>query len=229
MMPRLTISPGPGIPDLGPRTSGFGPRTSDVGLRTSDLGPRTSGPGILPVLFMRHGRLPPWDVRELPPPPIFTARNALRTVGPGVIGLGIAIGSGEWLIGPAVILKHGAALLWITSAAVVLQVVLNQEMGRYTLYTGEPIVTGFMRTWPGPGFWGTTYALFGLAQYGWPGWALASATATTALLLGRMPGSADAPTVIAIGYGTFALCFLLTLSGRKVERTLEYAMWTMVA
>jgi hypothetical protein len=178
---------------------------------------------------MSHGRLPPWDVRDLPAPPAFTVRNALRTVGPGVIGLGIAIGSGEWLIGPAVILKHGAALLWITSAAVLLQVVLNQEMGRYTLYTGEPIVTGFMRTWPGPTFWGTTYAVFGLAQYGWPGWALASATATTALLLGRMPGTADSTTVIAIGYGTFAACFAVTLAGRKVERTIEYAMWIMVA
>ena len=178
---------------------------------------------------MTHGHLPAWDVRELPAPPVFTARNALRTVGPGVIGLGIAIGSGEWLIGPAVILKHGAALLWITTAAVLLQVVLNQEMGRYTLYTGEPIVTGFMRTWPGPRFWGTTYAIFGLAQYGWPGWALASATATAALLLGRMPGPADAPTVIAIGYGTFALCFVITMAGRKIERTIEYAMWAMVA
>jgi hypothetical protein len=178
---------------------------------------------------MPHGRLPPWDVRELPAPPVFTARNALRTVGPGVIGLGIALGSGEWLIGPAVVVKHGPALLWITTVAVFLQVILNQEMGRYTLYTGEPVVTGYMRTWPGPTFWGTAYALFGLAQYGWPGWALASATATAALYLGRMPGTADASTVIAIGYGTFAICFLVTLAGRKVERTLEYAMWTMIA
>ena len=175
-----------------------------------------------------HGKLPPWGVRDLPAPLPFNFRNVLLTVGPGVIGLGVAIGSGEWLIGPAVVLKHGAALLWITSVAVFLQVILNQEMARYTLYTGEPIITGYMRMRPGPAFWGWTYVVFGLAQYGWPGWALASATATTALLFGRMPGAADAPTVIAIGYGTFALCFVVTLAGRKVERTLEYAMWFMV-
>lgn len=177
----------------------------------------------------RHGELPPWGVRDLPAPAPFTARNALLTVGPGVIGLGIAIGSGEWLIGPAVVLKHGAALLWITTAAVFLQVVLNQEMARYTLYTGEPVLTGFMRTKPGPAFWGWTYAIFGLAQYGWPGWALASATASAALLLGRMPGPSDAGTVIALGYGTFAICFVIMLAGRKVERTIEYAMWIMIA
>lgn len=175
-----------------------------------------------------HGLLPEWGRAGLPPAPAFTARNALRTVGPGVIGLGIAIGSGEWLIGPAVILKYGAALLWITTVAVFLQVILNQEMARYTLYTGEPIITGFMRTRPGPLFWGWTYSLFGLAQYGWPGWALASATATAAILLGRMPEAADAPTVIAIGYATFGVCFLITLSGKKIERTVEYVMWGIV-
>ncbi len=176
-----------------------------------------------------HGLLPPWGQADLPLPPPFTVRNALRTVGPGVIGLGIAIGSGEWLIGPAVILKYGAALLWITTVAVFLQVILNQEMARYTLYTGEPIITGYMRTRPGPIFWGWAYSLFGLAQYGWPGWALASATATAAIVLGRMPDSADAPTVIAIGYVTFALCFVITLSGKKIERTVEYVMWVLVA
>lgn len=175
-----------------------------------------------------HGALPAWGVAELPPPPPFTPRNALKTVGPGVIGLGIAIGSGEWLIGPAVVLKYGAALLWITSIAVFFQVILNQEMGRYTLYTGEPIFTGFMRTKPGAAFWGWTYGIFAFCQYGWPGWALASATATTALIFGRLPTADDSGTVIAIGYATFLLCFLIVTLGTKIERTLEYVMWTMV-
>lgn len=153
----------------------------------------------------------------------------MRTIGPGVIGLGIAIGSGEWLIGPAVILQYGSSLLWITTVSVVLQVILNQEMARYTLYTGEPILTGFMRTRPGPAFWGWTYGVMALCQYGWPGWALASATASAALLLGRMPGSADAGTVIALGYVTFGVCFAIVTLGRRIERTLEIAMWFMVA
>lgn len=176
-----------------------------------------------------HGQLPAWTVADLPAPPPFTFRNALGTIGPGVIGLGIAIGSGEWLIGPSVILKYGSALLWITTVSVFLQVILNQEMARYTLYTGEPILTGFMRTRPGPVFWGWTYGVMALCQYGWPGWALASATASAALLLGRMPGAGDAGTVIALGYVTFGLCFLIVTFGKRVERTLEYAMWFMVA
>lgn len=176
-----------------------------------------------------HGTLPPWGVAPLPAPPPFTLRNVLRTVGPGVIGLGIALGSGEWLIGPAVVLAYGPALLWITTISVVLQVILNQEMARYTLYTGEPIVTGFMRTRPGASFWGWTYGVLAFCQYGWPGWALASATATAALLYGRMPTPEDAGAVIALGYATFLLCFVIATLGRKIERTIELTMWTMVA
>ncbi|MGH9330670.1 MAG: Nramp family divalent metal transporter [Vicinamibacterales bacterium] len=173
--------------------------------------------------------LPPWGVAELPAPPAFTSRNVLRTIGPGVIGLGVAIGSGEWLLGPSIIVRYGPGLLWITTISVLLQVLLNLEMARYTMYTGEPIMNGYLRTRPGPTFWGWTYTALSFLQYGWPGWALASATASAALLLGRMPGEADAGFVILIGYVTFGACFAITLAGRKVEQTIEYVMWFMVA
>ena len=176
-----------------------------------------------------HGKLPPWGVAPLPEPPPFTLRNVLRTIGPGVIGLGVAIGGGEWLLGPAVVVTQGPGLLWVTVVAVLLQVILNLEMARYTLYTGEPVMIGYMRTRPGPGFWGWVYAVLSFLQLGWPAIALAAATAAAALLLGRMPTSTDAQFVIALGYVTFAACFVIVLVGKKVERTLEYAMRFMVA
>lgn len=173
--------------------------------------------------------MPAWGRAELPAPPPFTPRKILGTVGPGIIGLGVAIGSGEWLLGPSVVVTYGAALLWITTASVVLQTLLNLEMARYTLYTGEPIITGFMRTRPGPAFWGWTYGALALLQYGWPGWALASATATAALVLGRLPTAADAGLIVTLGYVTFGVCVLIVSTGRKIERTLEVAMWFMLA
>lgn len=173
--------------------------------------------------------LPPWDVAPLPAPPAFTLRNVLRTVGPGVIGLGVALGGGEWLLGPSVVVRHGPTLLWVTTVAVVLQALLNLEMARYTLYTGEPITTGFMRTRPGPAFWGWVYSVLALLQYGWPGWALATATAMAALWLGELPTAGDAHLIIRIGYGTVVICLVFVLLGKKVERTLELVMWAMVA
>jgi hypothetical protein len=176
-----------------------------------------------------HGLLPPWGVAELPAPPTFTFRNVLRTIGPGIIGLGIAIGSGEWLLGPSVVARYGPALLWVTTVSVLLQVFINIEMARYTMYTGEPIMVGFMRTWPGPRFWSSLYGLLTFLQVGWPGWALASATAIAALVLGRIPTAADAGLVKVLGYLTFGLCVLILVVGRTIERNLEYAMWVLMS
>ncbi len=176
-----------------------------------------------------HGLLPPWGVAELPAPPTFTFPNILRTIGPGIIGLGIAIGSGEWLLGPSVVARYGPALLWVTTVSVLLQVFINIEMARYTMYTGEPIMVGFMRTWPGPRFWSSVYGLLTFLQVGWPGWALASATAIAALVLGRIPTADDAGVVKLLGYLTFGLCVLILVVGRRIERNLELAMWVLMS
>lgn len=177
----------------------------------------------------QHGLLPAWGVAELPAPPPFSPRNVLRTVGPGIIGLGIAIGSGEWLLGPSVVARYGPALLWVTTVSVLLQVFLNIEMARYTMYTGEPVTVGFMRTRPGPAFWSAVYGLLTFLQIGWPGWALASATASAALILGRIPSGADVQLVKLVGYVTFGACVVILAVGRKVERNLEFAMWVLMA
>src|SRR5262249_17645122 len=103
--------------------------------------------------LVEAGQLPPWEKADLPAPPPYNLRNALRVTGAGAIVLGISIGSGEWLIGPAVTAQFTAALLWVATAAVLLQWIFDEEASRYTLYTGEPIMSGFMRTKPGPVFW----------------------------------------------------------------------------
>src|SRR5687767_12926259 len=108
--------------------------------------------------------LEPWNRAELPAAPPTQGLRILAVIGPGVILLGSAIGSGEWLLGPAVLVKYGLALLWVSSVAIFLQTVLNTELVRYTLYTGEPAVIGFMRTKPHARFWALIYAFLYLLQ-----------------------------------------------------------------
>lgn len=184
--------------------------------------------GAVPQDEVRAGSLPAWRVMDLPAPPPHTLRNVLAIIGPGTILLGVSMGSGEWLIGPAVAARYGPQLLWVTTVSVILQLILNLEMIRYTMYTGEPIYTGFMRTSPGPTFWGWVYSILGWLQIGWPGWAASAATALAALFLARMPAAADAGTVLIFGYITFLIVIGLLFLGRKVERTLELAQWFMV-
>ncbi|MGH7713202.1 MAG: hypothetical protein ACREOG_18070, partial [Gemmatimonadaceae bacterium] len=51
--------------------------------------------------------LDPWKTKELPPAPNPRGLQWFNVVGPGVIVLGAAIGSGEFLIGPASFVRYG--------------------------------------------------------------------------------------------------------------------------
>jgi hypothetical protein len=173
--------------------------------------------------------LPDWRQGDLPHPPAFSLRNVVRVVGPGAILLGVSLGAGDWLLGPAVIVRYGPALFWLCTLSVLLQALLNTEMARYTLATGEPIFTGFMRTRPGARFWAWSYSLLHLAQVGWPGWALAGGSALAALLLGRMPREEDRLVVVGLGYVLFLGAVGITLLGEAVHRLVERAEWVMMA
>ncbi len=170
-----------------------------------------------------------WARADLPPPPATRGMGVLAIIGPGAIILGLSIGSGEWLIGPAAFVKYGLALLWVTTVAVFLQTILNTELMRYTLYTGEPAVTGFMRTRPNSTFWAWFYTGLFFLHVGWPAWAANAAGAFFFLFYRRLPeGATDANPVYWFGVGTFLACVVLLLFGRRIERTLEILNWILI-
>ena len=176
------------------------------------------------------GKLPPWQQADLPAPPEKRLGDVFRTIGPGAIMLGAAIGGGEWLMGPTVTVKYGLSLMSIAVVAVFLQTQLNLELVRYTLYSGEPIFTGFMRTRPGPYFGGRSMPF----SLGWepagPHLAGVAAGALAAGILGRLPNDEqDGGLVLLLGSLLFLLCGIILLAGRKIERTLEGLSWFMVS
>ena len=172
--------------------------------------------------------LSPWNRAELPAPPVARGLSLMGVIGPGAIILGLSIGSGEWLIGPAAFVKYGLSLLWVTSIAVFLQTVLNTELMRYTLYTGEPAVTGFMRCRPNSTFWAWFYAALYFLHAGWPAWAANAAGAFFFVFFRRMPGAEDSNLVYLFGVATFLTCFGILLFGKRIERTLEILNWILI-
>jgi hypothetical protein len=172
--------------------------------------------------------LPSWGHADLPGAPAPKGLAWLGVVGPGVIVLGTSIGSGEFLLGPAVFVRYGLSLLWITAIAVYLQTIFNTELMRYTLATGEPVFTGFMRTRPAPTFWAWFYSLVYFLQAGWPAWAATAAGAVYFLFSRRLATPDDATAVFWIGVATFLLCVTVLLVGRRIERTLELLNWVLV-
>jgi hypothetical protein len=172
--------------------------------------------------------LAPWQPAELPEPPRPRGLQWVAAVGPGVIALGVSIGSGEFLLGPAAFVQHGLSLLWVVIVAVTLQTIFNTEVMRYTLATGEPVFTGFMRTRPSSTLWAWVYAALYLLQVGWPAWAGTAAAAIFFLFARRLASAADASAIYGIGVVTFLGCVAILTVGRRIERTLELLNWVLV-
>src|SRR6185437_14046693 len=171
--------------------------------------------------------LPPWGVAELPEPPALSWRHWTRFIGPGIVMMGIQIGGGEWLFGPEITARYGGGLMWIATVAIVLQVFYNIECGRYALYCGEPIFTGFMRTRPGPMFWIGFVLLLNLGAL-IPGLSTHGAALVASLILDRPPGAEDRALVTALAYVLLLAVALPVLAGGKVYNTLQAVMTAKV-
>jgi hypothetical protein len=154
-------------------------------------------------------QMPAWNTAELPEPPKFGLRQWGSLVGPGMLMAGAAIGGGEWLTGPVVTAKYGGAILWVATVSIVAQVFYNVEISRYTLYTGEPIMTGKFRTLPGPFFWLLLYLAFDLGSL-MPYQTAGSVTPIVALGQGRMPDPQNNPIDARFMTGLACVIYVLT-------------------
>lgn len=115
--------------------------------------------------------LPPVTYRDLPEP-----LPLKKVIGPSVILLAGAIGSGEFVLWPYISTQTGLALVWLATIGILTQYFLNMEITRYTLATGETAITGFTRLWKP---WSWLFIIMVVIPWMWPGWATGSSTALT--------------------------------------------------
>lgn len=171
------------------------------------------------------GCLPAWGTGELPPALTLGWRHLLALVGPGIVLVGGSLGTGEWVMGPATAAKYGGALLWVVPLAILCQVFLNTEVMRYTLVTGEPIFTGYLRSKPGPRFWLVWYLLLDCLSW-WP--ALAGLAAQIILFAIYGTSAPNDPhhqeRVRLVNIAILALCLVLLCFGGKIYNTLEWVL-----
>ena len=76
----------------------------------------------------------------------------LLWLGPGILWMVAATGSGELLFTPRVGALYGYALLWALLLAVLLKWAINREVGRFAVCSGAPVLEGFAAL-PGPKSW----------------------------------------------------------------------------
>lgn len=121
--------------------------------------------------------LPAPQIRDLPDTP----RQTWRIIGPGMVGAGVGLASGEFILWPYISSQVGLVVLWGAVVGVAVQWFLNMEIERYTLATGETALTGFNRYWK---HWGLFFAIMTYFSNLWPGWATSSASMLTYLFGG---------------------------------------------
>lgn len=180
---------------------------------------------------------PPLAVEDLPTPEeVYRVRRIGVDqligfiLGPSLIALAISIGSGEWLIGPLNVAKYGfMGIGWVILLSAVLQVFYNVELARFTLATGEVPVVAFGRIPPGYFLWVPLALLVFYMAFILGGWATSAGAGLFALFYGRPYQAGELETVRLIGIGLLLSTYLFVIPGRRIVRTLEAVMGSIMA
>jgi hypothetical protein len=160
--------------------------------------------------------MPRWQLGELPSAPDLSLRSWPLLIGPGLVAAGAAIGGGEWLAGPLTTARYGGAILWLATVSILVQVIYNLEICRYTLYCGEPIFTGKFRVLPGPAFWLVVYLFLDFGSV-FPYLIANAATPLAALVLGEVPSSTATYQLLGV-----------TLTGETLIKSFQCVVFVLV-
>ncbi len=116
------------------------------------------------------------DASEIENPPV-SLFAALRRIGPGMVLAASIVGSGELIATTTLGAHAGYAALWVVLLSCCIKPVIQAELGRYTIATGE---TGLeaLNHLPGPRVW----------RVNWLVWAWAIMVVGTQLQIGAMYG-----------------------------------------
>src|SRR5512145_100042 len=117
-------------------------------------------------------QLRPEEVTE-PPKTFF---DTLKRIGPGMILAASIVGSGELIAMTTLGAKAGYTAMWIIVLSCLIKPIVQAELGRYTIATGETGLAGFNLV-PGPRW-----------KVNWIVWAWALMTLMTQLQIGAMFG-----------------------------------------
>lgn len=147
----------------------------------------------------------PLEKKELPDAPHWS-----KALGVGIVAMGLAIGTGELILWPHLVTKHGLGILWTALLGITFQYFINQEVARLSLARGESFFTTTSRLfkWFAP-FW----LIAAVLLYIWPGWASALGTIAAEIF-----GFGDYKIWAWVCLG---IILILTLTGKSAYQVLE--------
>jgi len=161
---------------------------------------------------------------QLPEPPKLTLRNYVRYAGVAALAIAFGIGGGELVLGPLACVRFGPSVLWLVTLSAIFQAILNIELIRYAIATGESMALGFTRLKPTPHLYAALIVVLAFLQLGWPYLAFIAAEWLSIV----QTGSRNPALIYAWGYVIWFLSVLLMLFGGRVLRILEAVGWVSV-
>ncbi|MBD3673478.1 MAG: Nramp family divalent metal transporter [Planctomycetaceae bacterium] len=186
-----------------------------------------SDPEFVPDDVIPHQHLPPLEYRDMP-----EAIPWKAMIGPSIILAGLSLGSGEFMLWPHITYKAGFVFFWACLLGVLTQFFLNMEIERYTLVTGESVITGFSRL---SKHWAWIMLICNIVPMAWPGWASGAATTLSWLLYGAQEVVVDGEIQYQAAHANwFAIAGLILVgivltSGPVVYNTVEKIQTFLVA
>jgi manganese transport protein len=194
-------------------------------------------------------RLPrdPYQLRpEAVRPAPVSVRDTLARIGPGMVLAASIVGSGELIATTTLGAQVGYAALWLILVSCIVKPVIQAEMGRYTIATGETGLEAFDRV-PGPRL-GTSWIVWAWAitvtatlsqvggMYGGVSqvmhlivphvpvfaWVIVFMLLTLALLLGGGYGRVERLAMVKVGLFTL----ITVMAAAVLTRMPEYFSWT---
>ncbi len=96
-----------------------------------------------------------------------------QSIGPSIILLGLALGSGELIMWPYLVSRYGLGIIWGGLLGITFQYFLNTEIMRYSLARGESVFVGWRRFGRLIPAW---FVFSTVIPWALPGFVLASAT-----------------------------------------------------
>ncbi len=145
-------------------------------------------------------------------------------VGPSAIMLGASLGSGESLFWPNITAMYGWAMWWGFWVGAITQWIINTELMRWTVATGETWFRQMARLHP---IWPWVFFIFGFIHLVWPGWVSGSAKFAGYIVGGLSYEWASAHWP-AVGAALMFLIWVISVVGPWIYRAIELAEIVLV-
>ena len=141
-----------------------------------------------------------------------------KSIGPSIILLGLALGSGELIMWPYLVSQYGLGIIWGGLLGITFQYFLNTEIMRYTLARGESVFVGWRRWGKAIPVW---FVFSTVIPWALPGFVLASATMINHVFPSFPINITAAILILITG--------LIISSGKTLYKTMETVQKTLLS